>query len=92
MAFAALWSQRPRRDARSCFTLRGAHQISTNLRPDLQPAVGGGVEKRERGFRHVLVLEGEILAKDGELSGQPVLEIGRCFEDIHAGLIGFRDG
>src|SRR6266576_1034760 len=29
---------------------------------------------------------------DGELPGQPVLEIGRCFEDIHAGLIGFRDG
>ena len=50
------------------------------------------MEERERGFRHLLVLEGEILANDGELPGQPVLEIGRCFEDIHAGLIGFRDG
>ena len=86
MAFAALWSQRPRRDARSCFTLRSAHQISANLRPDLQPAVGGGVEKRERGFRHLLVLESEILANDGELPSQLVLEIGRCFEDIHAEL------
>src|SRR6267378_5104855 len=84
MAFAALWSQRPCRDARSCFTLRGPHQISANLRPDLQPAVEGGVEKRERGFRHLLVLEGEILANNRELPGQPVLEIGLCFEDIHA--------
>ena len=39
----------------------------------------------------MLVFEGEILANDRELPGQPVLEIGRCFEDIHAGLIGFRD-
>jgi hypothetical protein len=28
------------------------------------------VEKRERGFRHLLVLEGEILANDRELPGQ----------------------
>jgi hypothetical protein len=30
------------------------------------------------------VLEGEILADDGELAGQPVLEIGGGFEDAHA--------
>jgi len=40
----------------------------------------------------VLVLEGKILPNDRELPGQPVLEIGSCSEDIHAGLIGFRDG
>lgn len=44
------------------------------------------MEKRERGFRHLLVLESEILANDGELPSQLVLEIGRCFEDIHADL------
>jgi hypothetical protein len=32
----------------------------------------------------VLVLEGEILANDGELAGQPVLEIGSGFEDVDA--------
>ena len=71
---------------------RGLGQMTAKLRPELQPAVEGGAEKRELRFRLVLVLEGEILPNDRELPGQPVLEIGSCFEDIHAELKGFRDG
>src|SRR5258708_21558392 len=70
----------------------GFRQMSANLRPELQPAVEGGAEERESGFRHVLVLEREILPNDRELPGQPVLEIGRGFEDVHAEPIGFPSG
>src|SRR5712692_10662174 len=62
--------------------------MGAKLRPELQPAVKGGAEEGKSGFRHVLMLEGEILADDRELSGQPVLEIGRGFENIHAEPLG----
>jgi hypothetical protein len=53
------------------------------LGPELQPAVESGAEKRESGFGHVFVLEGEILPQHWQLCCQPMLEIGGRFEDIH---------
>src|SRR6267142_1854189 len=53
---------------------RGLHQIGAKLRPELQPAIEGGAEKRECGFRHVLMLKREILANDRQLPCQPMFE------------------
>src|SRR5260370_39088555 len=71
---------------------RAGHQMRANLRPKLQPAIEGGAKKRESGFRHVLMLEGEILPNDRKLRGQPALEIDCCFEDIHVERLRFSDG
>src|SRR5260370_3214964 len=62
---------------------RARHQMRANLRPELQPAIEGGAKERESGFRHVLILEGEILPNHRELRGQPLIEIGWCFDDVH---------
>jgi len=71
---------------------RGLYQIGESSGQSLQPAIEGGAEKRKCGLRHVLMLEREILANDRQLPCQPVLEIGRGFEDIHAELRGFLVG
>ena len=62
---------------------RRFHQVSTNLRPELQPAVKGRAEEGKCGLRHVMVFEREVLANDGQLPRQPVLEIGRGLDDVH---------
>jgi hypothetical protein len=58
----------------------------------LQPAVEGGSEEGKGVLRHALVLERDILADDGKAFGQPVLEIGGSFEDIHLEPSGFPVG
>jgi len=54
----------------------------------LQPAIEGSAEKGEGGFGHMLVLQSNVLANDGKAVGEPALELGGCFEDIHDELFG----
>jgi hypothetical protein len=36
----------------------------------------------------MLVLQSNVLADDGKAVGEPALELGGCFEDIHDELFG----
>ncbi len=67
-------------------------QIGADFRPKLQPAVKGRAEEGEDSFGHVLVFQGNVLADDGKPFGEPLLEIGACFEDIHGEVFGFAVG
>jgi len=47
------------------------------MRPELQPAVKGGAEKRESREGHLLVFGLQVLLDEGQLLGEPLFKIGR---------------
>src|ERR1700722_92826 len=73
--------------------LRTLCQFSTNLGPDLRPAIVRGAEKRKYRRLHIAVLETEILLHQDGVMAQPIFELAGCFNNVHIGrTIAGRDG